>query len=294
MVKFSFILKKFIAPVILIVISGCIALGQAAFVPADTEIRKTDVSSVSFEGVEMKYELHVSNPQDYEATLRRISWEMTIGDAVVFSNDSEPYQTLTYKQATTVDQKIDLRWTDIFGTTIRTHMLGNLPFTLTAEIETVPASENVLLPEGAEFLIATSTKSGVFPMVSRPVIAIDTLALKSFNLAIAHLELRVRFKNPNPWPATFTDTELVVMVDNDIWLKRTIRTDFMVPERSDIVMDIPFTMRPRDFSTQVYRKLNMSQEFDFSLTGNTSVAIFSDGFTISDEIEIQDSQSQRF
>lgn len=145
----------------------------------------------------------------------------------------------------------------------------------------------------------SSTKSTAFspvnlPILQRPRVYVDTLMLKSFNLANAELEVRLRVVNPNAVPVQVSGTQFDLIVDGTRWHNQSVNQVFEVPIRSDIVINAPFEMRPRDFDTTVYRKLNMAQEFEYQILGSAQIRVTMTGFNQPLTLDFDLSESQQF
>lgn len=228
-----------------------------------------DVESLRFDEVRFYHIFDVRNAQAYIADIQRIDWSLSAGEIPLSSGTLEPGLRVDAGDVEALTIPLRIGYQDLQSRIGTFPEREDLPYQLRMIVRSasVPAAE-AASPSTA---IDTLTFSGNFPLLQEPRAIVDTLMIHSFNLAIAQLEMRVRLVNPNAVPLTFNTGSYQLVVDGVTWHNQSISQNITIPAHSDIVLDTPFSMRPREFNTQVYRMLNMEQPFDFTMSGSFEI-----------------------
>ena len=269
---FVMMFSKRLMPVLFlaVAIAGCAS--PAVFQMPEMAETTSAVTSLDFEGVVLNHELQVRNHQDFTALTRLDRYQMRSGQVLISEGDLEMEFLLSPQEERNI----------VVPAVVSFDAL-RAPGGMLPEREELPyqlflfASAKADLPDAGEaesaVLLDTLVLNGAIPLLERPRLYPDTLMLRSFNLAIAELELRVRVVNPGAYPVTLNDISFTVKVDDTQWHAQQIGQAITVPARADIVFDAPFSMRPRNFNTQVYRYLNMNEPFEFTLEGDALISV---------------------
>lgn len=228
-----------------------------------------DVESLRFDEVRFYHIFDVRNAQAYIADIQRIDWNLSAGEIPLSSGTLEPGLRVEAGDVEALTIPLRIGYQDLQSRIGTFPEREDLPYQLRMIVRSasVPATE----AESPSSAIDTLTFSGNFPLLQEPRAFVDTLMIHSFNLAIAQLEMRVRLVNPNAVPLTFNTGSYQLVVDGVTWHNQSISQNITIPAHSDIVLDTPFSMRPREFNTQVYRMLNMEQPFNFSMSGSFEI-----------------------
>ncbi|HAC15811.1 MAG TPA: hypothetical protein DCE78_07685 [Bacteroidetes bacterium] len=244
------------------------------------------LTDLTFDSMHLTADLTTSPDNDPTAEMLSSKYFLTVADDTVKSDD---FDFVLNADGGTTQLDVPLDYETLFNLFGSFGDREDIPAQLHAEIQSRPAGQPDLV----------ATKSTVFsqvnlPILQRPSVFIDTLMLKSFNLANAELEVRLRIVNPNAVPIQVSGTLFDLKVDGTRWHTQVVNQEFEVPVRSDIVINAPFEMRPRDFDTSVYRKLNMAQEFKYEITGTMQIGVIIAGFNEPLTLDFDLSQSQQF
>jgi LEA14-like dessication related protein len=264
---------KYSTAVLLLVLASCSTLKPPAFTVPVVSSAEPQNLVVDLFGVTFDHPITVSNALPSDVYLNQASYILSIGGQEVTRGELSSNEVMTARSVSEISVPISLQFEDLLQRFGRFSDRESLPYTLHIDLEASPSAMAT-----TETLRGRQSFDGTIPVLEQPRVVVDTLMLKSFTLAMAELELRVRIVNPNAVPLTVSGTSLTLMVDEQAWHRQEISQTFTVPVRSDVVFDAPFRMRPRDYGTDVYRKLNMSQAFEFTVSGTARVAAEIPGF----------------
>lgn len=267
-------MRKIIYAGLCVVLASCTVLGGGGkFVTPEAAPASIEVSHFDFDSVTILAPVQIVNNSRSAAEFGSAGYTMSIAGREVGAG-SLTISRLDAAQSQVLPLEVTLNYEELFQKLGGFADRETLPLTLLTVLESRNETQ-----DDAVFIASTSSSSAEIPALSKPQIFVDALALKSFNMAIAELELRVRIVNPNAVPLELSGLQFVISVDGKSWHTQEINQNITVPVRSDIVLDAPFSVRPREHSTEVYRMLNMSQEFEFTVSGSGDAFVDIDGFT---------------
>lgn len=254
---------------LMLIAAGCAS--PAVFQNPDITEVDQSVESLSFEEVRFYHIFDVRNAQAYVAELQTVSYSVTVGERVITDGVLEPGLRVDAGDIEALTVPLRVNYAQLQNQIGSFPERENLPYAL--EVIVTSASVPEQADQSPATAIDTLSFSGDFPLLQEPRLFVDTLMIKSFNLAIAELEMRVRLVNPNAVPITFNTGSYALEVDGATWHNQSISQNITIPAQSDVVLDTPFSMRPREFNTQVYRMLNMEQPFDYTVTGSFGIRV---------------------
>lgn len=266
-----------IASLSFLFLASCASTKMPGFEVPAIEISPVTIESLDFDNVRLKTAITSTEPVDRKAHVRTNNLYLVIASDTVYRHES-PQVPYDLESGGTISEPvhIDLSFNDLLRRFGSFGDLETIPLRFSATVDVAANSD-----EESEPVRAVATSEAEFPALMRPEVHIDTLMLNSFNLANAELELRMRIVNPGAYPVYLTGTEFEVIVDDTRWHSQQLNRRVEVPIRSDIVLTFTFSMRPRDFGTDVYRKLNMSQEFEYHVVGTVNFVAEVPDFTVS-------------
>lgn len=273
----------------IITLASCATTTNLVFNGATPTAGEYELSQIDFDGLQVRVPYTLQNEQTSDVAITSAFWNLVIAGDTLMSKEISGLPTIVGSESINdhieipIDYQIILNRFGSFG------QITHIPATVNASFEVVPASR----PELTQ-VTKSLVKEIEIPALQKPQVYIDTLILQSFNLAVAELEVRLRIVNPNPVPISVSETQFQVTVDGTRWHTQTINQRFEVPVRSDIVINAPFSMRPRDFNTDVYRKLNMSQEFEYNVQGSVNTSVHLDGFISPQMLNFELKRVQQF
>jgi LEA14-like dessication related protein len=254
-----------------VIATGCAT--PAIFQMPEIEESSSNVTSLDFDGVAVKHELLVRNHQEFSALTRLGQYEIRSGEVLLAEGNLGYDMELAGQEQRNIVVPGSISFDAIRSVTGALPEREELPYQMMVFTSAERIGEGSAEVSEPKVLLDTLRLSGLVPLIERPRVYPDTLMLKSFNLAVAELELRIRVVNPGSHPVTLNDISFSLNVDDAVWHTQQIGQAITVPARADIVFDAPFSMRPRNFGTQVYRYLNMSAPFDYTLTGNAVISV---------------------
>lgn len=274
---------------VLLVITGCGTTKILEYKSPVVEVGEIEIESVDFDGILLSANVQMTNDQAFESTITKHEYNVIVADYPVVSGSFENGMNLIPNQTSQSNQSIYIPYSGLLSHFGSFGDLETIPVIIQSSLTSIQTGS-----ESAEPLIQIDSINTQIPVLQLPRIVVDTLELKSFNLAVAELELALRVVNPNPFPVIVNSLDFEIMVDGTRWNNQQINQRFEVPVRSDILINTPFSMRPRDFSTEVYRMLNMSQAFEFNVIGSVYYDIELPNFRGGDATPFQISQFQKF
>jgi LEA14-like dessication related protein len=267
-------MRKIIYAGLCVVLSSCTVLGGGGkFVAPEAAPASIEVSHFDFDSVTILAPVQIVNKSRSAAEFGSAGYTLSIAGREVGAG-SLNISRLDATQSEVLPLEVTLNYEELLQKLGGFADRETLPLTLLTVLESRNETQ-----DDAVFIASTSSSSAEIPALSKPQIFVDALELKSFNMAIAELELRVRIVNPNAVPLELSGLQFVISVDGKSWHTQEILQNITVPVRSDVVLDAPFSVRPREHSTEVYRMLNMSQEFEFTVSGSGDAFVDIDGFT---------------
>jgi LEA14-like dessication related protein len=281
---------KFSALILVLFIGvSCVTTKMVEYTSPEVTINDIEVGSIDFDGLTLSSSVKMNNSQLVDATVVEHNYNVIVADQIIVSGNFDRTFELDQQQSKDSQHEIYIPFSELFS---RFGSFGDME-TIPVIIESTIKSKQSDAASDSLLVQIDAIKTRI-PVLQLPRIVVDKLELKSFNLAVAELDLSLRIVNPNPFPVIVNSVDFDIMVDGTRWNNQQVNQRFEVPIRSDIVINTPFSMRPRDFSTEVYRMLNMSQEFEFNVIGSVYYDIELPNFRGGDATPFRVSQFQKF
>ncbi len=271
-----------------LLLASC-ASTATVFEAPTTTTSPAEITSITFDEVEVRVPFARRNTQSVPATFQNGRYFVVVAADTLTNGSISGRKTLVPDESDNGRFDITIPYKTLFD---RFGSFGDretVPMQIATTFDAKPATAHDSLA-----VASTAVTDFELPILQRPEVYIETLTLKTFTLARAELEVRLRIVNPNPVPVTVNSTQFELTVDGTRWHQQSLPQSYDVPVRSDIVIAAPFEMLPRNFGTDVYRKLNMSQEFVFHVNGTTQISVTLPGFTTPESMEFNLQQSQQF
>jgi len=271
------------------ILVGCATTNVVEYKSPKFQMSDIEVSSIDFDGLTMTSNVSTLNEQTFGSTILEHNYKVIVSDQIIVSGNIDNAAEMGPEQSTNSKLDIYIPFSALFSRFNSFGDMETIPVLIESTIKSKQSGSETALP-----IVQIDSIQTRVPVIQLPRIVVDTLELKSFNLAVAELDLSLRIINPNPVPVIVNSLEFDILVYGTRWTNQRINQRFEVPIRSDIVINTPFSMRPRDFNTEVYRMLNMSQEFEFHINGTVYYDIQLSNFRAGDATLFRVSQLQKF
>lgn len=220
-------------------LGGCASLETALQpVPPEVSIESVRLTGLDFETVELTATIVVENPNPIGVSLAGFSYDLRIEDNSIVSGDQDQGIEIAANGTRTFDVPVTFTFREIQSAVSSFEDKNETPYTLSGSVD-------VDIPILGIRRIAVE-RNGVFPVPRPPRLSVDRLQLASIGLTGADLVLSFRVSNPNVFGISVNDLSYRFAVDDRVWIDGGRPGATALPQESETVIDVPFSLRLLD------------------------------------------------
>ena len=243
-----------------LVLAGCATLMEAARASTpDLSVRSMRLAGLSFEGVDLVFDIGIDNPNPLPVTLGGFDYDLLIeGDSFVKGSQEETSRIAAAGQSV-VQLPLSLDFGDLRHAFSSLKDQDSTAYELVCELALdVPVLGMRRLP---------LRHSGRLPVLKPPRVEMGDLRLSKLNLTGADLELQLRLDNPNPFGLALDRLDYQLAVSGRSWASGATEEPVHLAAKGAQTVTIPVSLDFLRMGMTVYRALSGTEALDYHLTG---------------------------
>ena len=246
-------------------LSGCAIidaiLGQRVQEPA-VKVESVDFGSVSFESLELLFNIMIENPNQLGISLSSFDYELLLNDQSFVKGDQREGMQIDANATSSVQIPVSLTFRDIIESvqsvarqdTSRYQFKSGFAFSL-------PVIGNVHIPV---------QRSGDIPVIKTPSISVAHFKIDNISFTGADATLALNVKNPNAFSLGLQNMQYTFAIDGINVLQGRGDKNISINRNDDSRVELPVSINFADFGQTIYRILRGEQSAQFRLNGSAT------------------------
>ncbi len=260
-------MKKILLPLIILSalsVSGCaiidVLLGTDRIQQPAVKIESVNVGAVSFESLELLFDINIENPNRLAITLSSFDYELLLNDKSFVKGDQPDGMKVGAEASNTVRIPVSLTFRDIIESvqdvaredSSRYQFKSGFSFKL-------PVIGDVRVPV---------QRSGSIPVIKKPSLDIASFNIENISFTGAEAVLKLRMNNPNFFSFELEQLQYNFSIDGINVLRGSADHSITINRYGESTIDIPLSLNFVDFGQSIYRILRGEQDAQFEFTGS--------------------------
>lgn len=247
-----------------ILVFRCATLQQIANIQQPVvNIEKVRFTGMSFEALDLAFDLKITNPNPISATLAGFDYDFQIGDASFLRGNQEKQLTLQARGESLLEIPLTLNFKDLYNTFQTLKNQDSSDYKLICGLSfNLPVLGPTRIPV---------SKSGSLPNLKLPDISIGSLKLNKISLTSADLELKLNLKNANTFSLLLNQLDYDFAVNGKTWVKGLTQKQMEVKEKAASTISIPITLNFLEMGSAIYQMITGNQKLNYQLKGNVDL-----------------------
>jgi LEA14-like dessication related protein len=246
-------------------LSGCALLdailGGGVKEPV-VKIESVDFGSVSFESLELLFNIMIENPNQFGISLSSFDYELLLNERSFVKGDQRDGMQIAASAKSAVQIPVSLRFRDIIESVQSVAQQDTSKYQFKSGFAfSVPVIGDVRIPV---------QRSGMIPVVKAPSINIAHLKIDNLSFTGARATLALDIKNPNSFSLGLKNMQYAFSVDGTSLIEGTRDSMLSINKNEESRMEIPFTVNFLNLGQSIYRVLRGEQTAQFRLTGSAA------------------------
>jgi len=227
--------------------------------PPKVEVESAKLTKLSFSGLDLLFNLNISNPNQVGLKLSGFSYELLINDTPFVAGNQTQELEIAAKDESTVQLPVTMEYKKLFDTFRSLIKEQRSSYELRCVFTfDVPVIGDVSVPVN---------KEGEFPVLRFPEIGFDTLRIVRLGLTTATLELNVFVSNPNPIGLSVEDLVYSLSINGDFWASGSRMETSVIPSNGRGILSVPIEIRVLDVGRSAFALVEKEESARFQLNG---------------------------
>jgi LEA14-like dessication related protein len=260
-------------------------LNQAAVQKPSVKIAQTRLSALSFEQVDLVFDIEIDNPNSMGVSLAGFDYDLLLNNQSFLKGDQQKQMEIKAQDKATIEFPLTLQFHDIYTTYQRLKSEDEIGYTLKTGFSfDLPVLGVVRIPVSA---------SGRVPMVKLPVIRVQALKLENLTLSGASFELQLGLDNPNSWGVLLKGLDYHLAINGSEWISGKIEEKMNLAAKRTSPVTLPFSISFLKIGSSVYNVIAGGRGLNYNLSGGAdlvpSIELLSDlklPFDLSGKVDI--------
>ncbi len=260
-------MKKLIIPVILhslLTTSGCAIidsiLGEGRVQEPVVNVESVNVGDVSFEALELLFDINIENPNQLGITLSSFDYELLLNEKSFVRGDQPEGMQIEAEASNTVRVPISLTFRDIIESVQSVVDQDSSQYQFKSGFAlNLPVIGDVRIPV---------SRTGAIPVIKKPSLNIASFNIKNISFTGADAVLRLKLNNPNFFSFELKQLQYNFSIDGINVLRGTADKSITITQDDESTIEIPLSLNFVDFGQSIYRILRGEQDAQFRFTGS--------------------------
>lgn len=243
--------------------SGC-AIIEAIFGGRVQEpvvsIESVDFGGISFESVELLFNVLIENPNQVGVSLSSFDYELLLNDKSFVKGDQREGMQIDANASSTVQIPVSLTFTEIIESVQSVAQQDTSRYRFTSGFAfSLPVIGDVRIPV---------QRSGDLPVVRTPTVEVEHFKIDNITFTGADATLALNVGNPNSFSLGLRDMQYNFSVDGVNLLQGVRDTAISINRNDESRIEIPVSVSFVDFGQAIYNIIRGEQTAQFRLTGS--------------------------
>jgi LEA14-like dessication related protein len=262
-------MRKFILLILIILpvtFSACalidMILGRRAFENPRVRVESVKVSGVSFEALDLMFNLAVENPNPVGITVNKYDYELELNDLSFLKGEQDSGLRLSSESSSTVGIPLTLRFAEVYS------VLGSLEGEDSTRYR-FRTNFTIDVPVAGAIQIPVQT-SGYVPVIRLPEIGFESITLKRLSLTGADAAIIVRLKNPNAFSLVANNFRYSFAIEGRTVFSGIADEGFRIARKDESTIEFPLSLSFADLGISLYRILSGEQSAEYRFNGSAT------------------------
>ncbi len=247
--------------------TGCASVEE--FVKRNIQLPKVEFSSakisgLSFEAVDLLFDLEVTNPNPAGIHLSGLDYDFLLNNNSFLQGNQEQGLEIKAKSTDIVQIPLSLNFTDVYNTFQGLKNQDSTTYEISAGL-----SFNIQVP-GVPKRIPIR-KRGTLPLLKPPKIGVASLKLSKLNLTGADLNLKVSLTNPNAFEFVVKRMDYNFEINGAEWLSGNSQDNLQISAKDESLINVPVSVNFFQIGRSVAQLINNGQPLDYRFKGGVNL-----------------------
>jgi len=226
------------------------------------KIDSVDFGKVSFESLELLFNIMIENPNQLGISLSSFDYELLLNEKSFVKGDQRDGMQIGANASSSVQIPVSLRFRDIIESvqSVSRQDTSNYQFK-SGFAFSVPVIGDVRIPV---------QRSGMIPVIKAPSINIAHFKIDNISITGARATLALDVKNPNSFSLGLKNMHYAFSVDGTSLVEGTRESVLSMNKNEESRIEIPVSMNFLELGQSLYRILRGEQAAQFRLTGSAA------------------------
>jgi LEA14-like dessication related protein len=223
------------------------------------EVESAKLTQLSFSGLDLLFNLKISNPNQFGLKLSGFSYELFINDSSFVAGDQTEGLEIAAQDESIVQLPLTIQYNRLFETFRSLIKEDRTSYELRCVFSfDVPVLGDMSVPV---------KKEGEFPVLRFPEIRFDALRIVRLGLTTATLELNIFLSNPNPIGLFVKDLVYSLSINGDVWASGSEIKTSVIPSNGRGLLSVPIDIRVLDVGRFAFSLVEKEESARFQLIG---------------------------
>ncbi len=246
--------------------SGCAIidaiLGEGRIKEPAVHIESVGFGSVSFESLELLFNIVIDNPNQLGISLSSFDYELLLNDKSFVKGDQPEGMQLEANASSSVQVPVALTFRDIIESVQSVAEQDSSRYQFKSGFSfTLPVTGDVRIPV---------QRSGAIPVVRTPSLNVASFKIENISFTGADAVLALNLKNPNSFSLDVQKMQYNFSIDGVNVLQGVSGHTIPIRQNDESKIEIPVSINFVDFGQTIYRILRGEQEAQFRFDGSAT------------------------
>lgn len=226
------------------------------------KIDSVDFGKVSFESLELLFNIMIENPNQLGISLSSFDYELLLNEKSFVKGDQRDGMQIAANASSRVQIPVSLKFRDILESvqSVAQQDTSNYQFK-SGFAFSVPVIGDVRIPV---------QRSGMIPVIKAPSIHVAHFKIDNISFTGARATLALDVKNPNSFSLGLKNMHYAFSVDGTSLVEGTRESVLSMNKNEESRIEIPVSMNFLELGQSLYRILRGEQAAQFRLTGSAA------------------------
>jgi len=262
------ILRLVIFLLIIIFLSQCAdlmkVLQKGSIENPDVRISKTKISGLSFDQVDLVFDIEIKNPNPIGISLAGFDYDLQLNNNSFLKGEQNKQLEIKANDIATIQLPLTLLYDNIFKTYKSLKNEDKITYSLKTGL-------SFDLPVLGPVRIPVST-SGDVPTIKLPAISLQSLKLKRLSLTGAEFDLAIGINNPNSWGIIINTLHYGLTINQAKWANGQTSEKIDIRGKNENILHIPFSLNFLQIGASLYQEISSGGNLDYQFNGNAKLS----------------------
>ncbi len=246
-----------------ICITGCASVQEFIkknIQPPKVKFSGAKISGLSFEAVDLLFDLEVTNPNPAGIHLVELDYDFLLNNNSFLKGKQEHGLEINARSTDIVQIPLSLNFVDVYNTFQGLKNQDSTTYEikagLTFNIQILGAPQRIPI-----------RKRGTLPLLKPPKISVASLKLNNLNLTGADLSLTVKLINPNAFEFIVKGMEYDFEINGSQWLCGNSQENLQISAKDESLLNFPISLNFFQIGRSVAQLLKNNQPLEYRFKG---------------------------